>query len=580
MFQNQINEQQIFEQWAPMLEQSAGIKGADKLRWTSKYCHFHSVNESFAYTSTSTLGNVPGMGAVRPGAAPGGPLSFYTGSTGSGDKFPSLLPLAIQVAARTIGFDIVSVIPMPGPTGVLTYLDYVYAGGKTGTEDKPLITKVGIPTFIGGGTVNNFVDANKYWAVNNVGDGSAFPAGTKAVELIYIGKSRIDASAIFRVGSTYNVATNGTVTVDNNIALAEVFDRSAVITTDNSGKPQVGIAGSANVSGIITNRPDLVNALEDHIQGYAGSGTYDQDGYHGDSVNGMNPANPMGRATGENTYYRMMGIQAFTKFVEAETFQVAASVTTEQIQDLNKQFGIDVISMVENALVNEISQSINKHITTRAFALGWTNNANMLKVEGVTMNFTVDRTQLSTSSSPSYMNQVGFNETISVNAYADYGDFENMSTIQRRILSKVLAAGNIIAQRGRRGPANFIVTNIQLATALQDVAQYTFAPMNNTVNQNNGSLYPIGTVAGMTIYVDPYMAYDDTRILVGRKGGDEEPGIKFMPYLMAESIQTIAENTMSPKIAVKSRYALVEAGFFPETQYYTIYVKTNGQPII
>ena len=150
--------------------------------------------------------------------------------------------------------------------------------------------------------------------------------------------------------------------------------------------------------------------------------------------------------------------------------------------------------------------------------------------------------------------------------------FENQGTIQRRIQSKVLAAGNVIAQRGRRGPGNFVVTNLQIATALQDSAQFTFYPMANTVNQNNGALYPLGTLAGMTIYVDPNMEYADTRILVGRKGADEEPGLKFMPYLMAESIQTIAEGTMSPKIAVKSRYALVEAGFHPETQYFTLLV--------
>jgi hypothetical protein len=42
-----------------------------------------------------------------------------------------------------------------------------------------------------------------------------------------------------------------------------------------------------------------------------------------------------------------------------------------------------------------------------------------------------------------------------------------------------------------------------------------------------------------------------------------------MPYLMAESVQTIAEGTMAPKVAVKSRYALVEAGFHPQTMYLT-----------
>jgi hypothetical protein len=53
-----------------------------------------------------------------------------------------------------------------------------------------------------------------------------------------------------------------------------------------------------------------------------------------------------------------------------------------------------------------------------------------------------------------------------------------------------------------------------------------------------------------------------------------------MPYLMAESIQTIAEGTMSPKIAIKSRYALAEAGFHPETQYFTLFFNTGAASII
>ena len=62
-------------------------------------------------------------------------------------------------------------------------------------------------------------------------------------------------------------------------------------------------------------------------------------------------------------------------------------------------------------------------------------------------------------------------------------------------------------------------------------------------------------------------------ILVGRKGDGNGPGLVFMPYLMAESVQTIAEGTMAPKVAVKSRYALVEAGFHPETQYISFFVE-------
>ena len=88
-----------------------------------------------------------------------------------------------------------------------------------------------------------------------------------------------------------------------------------------------------------------------------------------------------------------------------------------------------------------------------------------------------------------------------------------------------------------------------------------------------GNLYPAGKVYGVQVYVDPNLSFGDTRICIGRKGADEEPGVKFMPYIMAESLQTIAEGTFSPKIGMKSRYAITEAGWHPETQYVNMNVQ-------
>ena len=93
--------------------------------------------------------------------------------------------------------------------------------------------------------------------------------------------------------------------------------------------------------------------------------------------------------------------------------------------------------------------------------------------------------------------------------------------------------------------------------------------MANTVNQVAGAIYPLGSVAGINVYTDPTQKFESGDVLVGRKGDGNGPGLVFMPYLMAESVQTIAEGTMAPKVAVKSRFALVEAGFHPETQYVT-----------
>jgi hypothetical protein len=523
------------------------------------------LNESAgAYNS---LAVVNGMGSVQPPVFPGpaansagnlglSPNAGFYSSTwqGSGDKFPSLLPLAIQVAAKTVGFDIVPVIPMSGPSGVLSYLDYVYAGGKLSPNANQVGTTAAealavAPTMIKvpmGSTAAAMTVGTPDYYITQVGSAGAY------ITADFVGYSRIDGYPIFRI-----------VGITAGETVAAVVTAGALIGTSINSNNIGNAAGVAQ----------LVKALEDHIQGFSGAGFYDDQAFQGPYVNGQKTYNPMLRSVAESTYYNSMGLTTFTKFVEADTFQVAASVTTEQIQDLNKQFGIDVISMIENALVNEVSQSINKHILSRAFQLGWSNCYNFNQIEGQNLNLNLVLNGATGTNQLSYMDKTDNLAVMSMPAGPANTSYENLSTLQRRLFSRILAAANVVANRGRRGPANFIVTNAYLASAMQDISQFTFAPFSNTLTQNNGTLYPVGSLAGMTVYVDQNMQYSDTRVCIGRKGGDDEPGLKFMPYMMAESIQTISEGTMSPKIAVKSRYALVEAGFNPETLYFTFAVQ-------
>jgi len=565
-----LNQNEIYETWSPIIESKTGMTDRTKVEWLSKYCHFHSLNESAG--AYNTLGAMNGQGSVLPagnyqgGAAGAGPAGFYYNNTynagrpyvGSGDKFPSLLPLAIQVAAKTVGFDIVPVIPMSGPTGVLSYLDYVYAGGTlTGTStdatnnytsNTPDLIKV--PTSIASPATALAVGTVYYLYVESV-------PGTYATTK-FVGYSRIDGFPIFQV----TAMTSGA-------SIAAVVTAASVIATSAGS----GVVGYANGNAV------LVKTLEDHIQGFSGAGPENTNNWQGPYVDGTANYDPMLRGVGESTYYKSLGLSTFTKFVEAGTFQVAASVTTEQIQDLNKQFGIDVVSMIENALVNEVSQAINKHILSRGFALGWSNHSQFYLTESTNLNLNLVIGGAATYVVPNYIGKMGTAITGGSKPGAvagpASGTFENLSTVQRRLYSRILAAANVVANRGRRGPANFIVTNSQIASALQDISQFTFAPFTNTLTQNNGTLYPVGSLAGMTVYVDQNMSFGDTRVLVGRKGADDEPGMKFMPYMMAESIQTISEGTMSPKIAVKSRYSLVEAGHLPETMYFTFHVNTG-----
>lgn len=585
----QLNEQQIVQKWSPMIESVTGLKDKNRLSWISKYAHYHALNEaelggvSYPY---STIYNVPGVGNAQPATTAGttGAQQAAAAAKGSGDKWPALLPMALQVAARTIGFDLVNVVPMPGPTGVISYLDYVYAGGKqpfglTGTSaatdnpgtvgsttsraltDDPLVFKVQIES-----TDASSIVANSYTVGNTFTFYAAdTSAGSAYMTATYVGKSRIDGFPIFKTG-TFTGCTN-----DN---LADIFDGSTyVIQGTNSGG--------------VDHYPTLVSTLEDQVQGFAGAGENDADNWEGTFVSGTTLYEPMERGVGEMVYPRALGLQVFTRFVAVGTYQVSVSVTQEQIQDLNKQWGIDVIAMVENAGINEISQSINKHILSRLFAHGWRNHIDANSVESINLNMNCTSTGNTTSTAFAYINAAGTSTTgsMTVPGFAAYSvatgsAFENQDTIIKRVMANILAAGNVVMQRGRRGPANFIVTNLKMATALQSNSGYSFSPITNTFTQSNGSLYPLGTIAGMTLYVDPNMLYTDTRVLVGRKGAADEPGTVFCPYLMAESVKLITEGTGAPKVIIKTRYALVDAGFHPQTQYMTLWFETNSGAVI
>jgi len=577
----QLNEAQIQQKWAPMLEE-VGVIDKTRQKWVAKYAHYHALNEAAmggVSTPYATLYNVPGVGNAVPASQAATTGAQFTGDSvkGSGDKWPALLPMALQVAARTVGFDIVNVVPMPGPTGVVSYLDYVYAGGKQPFGATPASNPANANPAQAGAfnPATGAFEAPHAFKVNlkeldasSLAEGATVTFqkdGSTSVQLTstYIGKSRIDGFSMFKTG-TFTGTTN----------LAGIFDGST------------NVAATGITSGTIGTYPTLISTLEDQVQGFTGAGATDNDQWAGTFVSGTTLYEPMERGVGEMVYPRALGLQVFTKFVQVGTYQVSVSVTQEQIQDLNKQWGIDVIAMVENAGINEISQSINKHILSRVFSLGWKNHIKANQVEGINLNANLTSASDATSIAYAYPdNGAVTTATMPVKGFQVYpvgatSAFENQDTVIKRVMAQILAAGNVVAQRGRRGPANFIVTNLKLATALQTNSQYTFSPMANTFTQTNGSLYPLGTIAGMTVYVDPNMVYNDTRVLVGRKGASDEPGTIFCPYLMAESVKLITEGTGAPKVIIKSRYALVDAGFHPETQYLTIFIKTQEGAII
>jgi hypothetical protein len=484
---------------------------------------------------------------------------------------------------------------MQGPMGILTYLDFVYGGGRGSgaplngaldTVAAPLLVKANAALAAGNFAVNDIFYVDTAAAVATGTSGGSY-------ELTFVGNSRIDGFPIFRVRANTTAITpdGGVPGAGHNVgfifaqggegaanALYNCITDGGNFHGAGAGAPLNAVLAGGNVLGTFAtpNGLSLVKALEDHITGFSGnalqpvndpSTAVPAGGFAGGLVSGDNP---FLRGVGESTVDNVMGLSLFNKSVAADTFQVAAAVTREQVQDL-KQFGIDAVAQIEAVLVNELTQSINKYILDRIFRNGVTNATNAFAVNGTVFsdNFALaGGAAAAVNLGPSVTNNA-VQTILSPTTNVSLGG-TTIADVQRRIYTKILAASNLIATRGRRGPATFAVTGGEMATALQSVAGFIAYPLSNTVNQAGGSLYPIGAIAGVTIYVDPNRAFNDLTICVGRKGDGNSPGLVFMPYLMAESVETIAEGTMAPKIAVKSRFALVDAGFNPELMYYTM----------
>ncbi len=527
------SDSRILNTWKPLLESHGVTADSGRQEWLAEYAHNHAIFDNSAPLFEQTApglffqqpGSVQGMGnpqaptSTQTPFSAGGVKGSYANS-GSGDKFPSLLPVAIQVAAKTIGFDLVPVVPMDSPVGFLPYLDYLYAGGRTDTDFEPYMVKI------------EGITSADFATVPVAGAEIVFTSAGPLVNVV--GFSRVDGSLIIKILEDSN----------NDLSIAAQLEAAGAIVTVG------GVAPIASPLAITAASVQLVSALENHISGFTSVSDEDYETtpfsgpYLGDT--GSVP-DSMTRGQAELSRFRQMGLRMFTKFVEAKSDQVSISASVEQIQDLNRVWNFDVISMLENVAVNELAQSINKRLVDRIFELAEDGSAGVNAVEGTGIT------------------------TLSLLTGA--GGFENVSTLQRRLVTKVLELANLIYHRGRFGAGTFMVTNGRVASALADVAGYSIAQAPSDMGGVAGNLYPAGKVYGVQVYVDPNLSFGDTRITIGRKGADEEPGVKFLPYIMAESLQTISEGTFSPKIGMKSRYAITEAGWHPETQYVNLTVE-------
>ena len=573
-----LTEQNGAQMWSKMLKENFDVKDNEKLNWVSQYAAIHEIHESALGVNAGHAGSqVPGSG-VNPLYAtplntigmgnPYAPQNVNTMSTaphadgnlwnqqvGSGDIPVSTLPMALNIALMTIGLELVPVVPAKGPWVMLSYMDFPYAGGKLGRvnetsfdgkgdreENKPIYVKI------------QGMKLEKIQALRDaIKEAKAKEGDVVKVNKVAIGSflgfGRMDGAPLVKVWDE-NTA------IPKEKSLREVFEDAETLSV------QVGAADEIALDKAI--HPDFVQTSVDLVDGFANFAT------------GKKEA--MTRAQNETGTGNVIGLRLFSKWVQVGSYEVTGTVTRQQLQDL-PLYGVDAVGKVMEQLQNEITQHINQRILERVFALGVTNAAQQKVYQGVDLNLWMGKKETTLDqmvAKDKYVDIYGHDQATAAWAVANSEvntSAENLATRQRRIASRVLAAANLIQTVGRRGRATWIVTNTMIATALQDVSGYVVAPMvNNMAQDGSQNLYLGGTLAGLKVYVDPYMNWDDCRICVGRKGDANSPGVVFMPYILADSVSITAEGTMAPKMLVNSRFAIAEIGFYPETQYYTFVV--------
>ena len=232
---------------------------------------------------------------------------------------------------------------------------------------------------------------------------------------------------------------------------------------------------------------------------------------------------PASTASLEGEAGNKMSIQVLKQTVEAKTRKLSARWTFEAAQDANSMHGLDVEAEIMAALAMEITAEIDQEVLGSLGALA-TGSASY------DMNGTFTGT-------PTF---VGDRHAV-------------LATMMNR-------EANLIAQRTRRGAANWAVVSPAALTVLQSATTSAFARTTEGTFEAPTNTKFVGTLNGtMRIYVNTY-ASDATPVLLGYKGqGEIDAAAFYCPYVPLMSSGVVVDpGTFEPVVSFMTRYGYVE----------------------
>jgi hypothetical protein len=241
-----------------------------------------------------------------------------------------------------------------------------------------------------------------------------------------------------------------------------------------------------------------------------------------EAYSGDGSAAPAATASLEGTGGNRMSIQVLKQTVEAKTRKLSARWTFEAAQDANAMHGLDVEAEIMAALAMEITAEIDQEILTSLGNLA-------------TGSASYDQTQA--TGTPTFVGD----------------EHAALATMMNR-------EANLIAQRTRRGAANWAVVSPAALTVLQSATTSAFARTTEGTFEAPTNTKFVGTLNGtMRIYVNTY-ASDSTPVLLGYKGsGEIDAAAFYCPYVPLMSSGVVVDpSSFEPVVSFMTRYGYVE----------------------
>ena len=210
-----------------------------------------------------------------------------------------------------------------------------------------------------------------------------------------------------------------------------------------------------------------------------------------------------------------------------------AGYTVELAQDLKAVHGLDAEAELSNLLTNQVIAEMNREVVRTMYKVATVGCESGMTTTAGTFDLDTDA-----------------NGRWSVERF-------------KGLMFQIEREANRIAQTTRMGRGNVIMCSADVASALAMTGKLDIGGIKSgedlTVDDTGATF--VGVLNGKyKVFIDPYMANGQASqfIVIGYKGKDlGQAGMFYCPYVPLTKHNAMDPNTFQPKIAFKTRYAMV-----------------------